>query len=92
MFMQESHELHWKDAKCILIHVQGTITFGILYAIDSTLDLIGFTDSDWAGDRIDRKSTYGYLVSLGSRAYLLVENEAGCYCSIFIQGRVQRGI
>jgi hypothetical protein len=33
---------------------------------DSTLDLIRFTDSDWAGDNIDRKSTSGYSLSLGS--------------------------
>jgi hypothetical protein len=64
-FMQELHELHWKDAKCILRYVQGTITFGIHYATDSTLDLIGFTDSDWAGDNTDRKSTSGYSLSLG---------------------------
>jgi hypothetical protein len=65
-FMQEPHELHWKDAKRILRYVQGTITFGIHYAMDSTLDLIGFIDSDWAGDSIDRKSTSGYSLSLGS--------------------------
>jgi hypothetical protein len=65
-FMQELHELHWKVAKCILRYVLGTITFWIHYAVDSTLDLIGFTDSDWAGDSIDRKSTYGYSLSLGS--------------------------
>jgi hypothetical protein len=64
--MQEPHELHWKDAKRILRYVQGTITFGIHYATDSTLDLIGFIDSDWAGDSIDRKSTSGYSLSLGS--------------------------
>jgi hypothetical protein len=40
-FMQEPHELHWKAAKCILRYVQGTITFGIHYAANSTLDLIG---------------------------------------------------
>jgi hypothetical protein len=45
-FMQEPHDLHWKDAKRILRYVQGTITFGIHYEVDSTLDLIGFTDSD----------------------------------------------
>jgi hypothetical protein len=45
-FMQELHELHWKDAKCILRYVHGTITFGIHYALDSALDLIGFTDSE----------------------------------------------
>jgi hypothetical protein len=64
-FMQEPHELHWKAAKRILRYVQGTITFGIHYATDSTLYLIGFTDSDWAGDNIDHKSTSGYSLKLG---------------------------
>jgi hypothetical protein len=45
-FMQEPHELHWKDAKNILRYVQSTITIRIHYASDSTLDLIGFTDFD----------------------------------------------
>jgi hypothetical protein len=65
-FMQEPHELHWKDAKRILRYVQGTITFGIHYATKSTLDLIGFTDFDWVGYNIDRKSTSGYSLNLGS--------------------------
>ena len=30
------------------------------------MNLLGFTDSDWAGDSIDRKSTSGYSLSLGS--------------------------
>ena len=29
--------------------------------------LVGFTDSDWADDPNDRKSTIGYVFSLGSR-------------------------
>jgi hypothetical protein len=65
-FMSEPHELHWKAAKRILQYAQGTITFGIHYAADSTLYLIGFTDSDWAGYNIDRKSTSSYSLSLGS--------------------------
>jgi hypothetical protein len=65
-FMQELHELHWKVAKRILRYIHGTITFGIHYGTNSTLDLIGFTDSDWASDSIDRKSTSGYSLSLGS--------------------------
>eukprot|EP00253_Pinus_taeda_P029125 PITA_29125 len=44
----------------------GTITFGIHYAAGTALNLLGFTDSDWAGDNIDRKSTSGYSLSLGS--------------------------
>ena len=65
-FMQEPHELHWKAAKQILRYVHGTITFGIDYAVDSALDLIGFTDSDWAGNSIDHKSTSRYPLSLSS--------------------------
>eukprot|EP00253_Pinus_taeda_P025994 PITA_25994 len=44
----------------------GTITYGIHYAANCSLNLIGFTNSDWAGDTIDRKSTSGYVLSLGS--------------------------
>jgi hypothetical protein len=62
-FMQEPHELHWKYAKCILRYIQGTITFGIHYAADCTLDLTGFTDFDWASDNIDLKSTFCYSLS-----------------------------
>jgi hypothetical protein len=66
-FMQEPHELHWKVEKRILLYVHGTITFGIHYEIDSTLDLIGFTDFEWVGNSTDHKSTSGYSLSLGSR-------------------------
>eukprot|EP00253_Pinus_taeda_P028107 PITA_28107 len=61
------HELHCNAAKRILRYVQGTITFGIHYAKGTALNLLGFTDSDWAGDNIDRKSTFEYSLSLGSR-------------------------
>jgi hypothetical protein len=65
-FMQELHELHWKNAKHILRYVHGTITFRIHYAVVSTLYLIEFNDFDWAGDKTNRKYTYGYSLSLGS--------------------------
>ena len=45
-YMQEPHELHWKAAKRILYYVQGTIDYGIHYAVGAQLDLIGFTDLD----------------------------------------------
>jgi hypothetical protein len=64
--MQEPHELHWKASKNILIYVQGTTSTGIHYVGGCALDLIGFIDFDWDGNIRDHKSTYGYVLSLGS--------------------------
>ena len=52
--MDQPHEIHWKAAKRILKFVQGTRTHGIFYKAKSDLDLIGFTDSDREGDKIDQ--------------------------------------
>eukprot|EP00253_Pinus_taeda_P019973 PITA_19973 len=65
-YMQQPYELHWNAAKCILQYMQGTIPFGIHYVVGTALNLLGFTDSDCAGDSIDRKSTSGYSLSVGS--------------------------
>ena len=59
--MDQPHEIHKRVAKRILNFVQGTRTHGIFYKEKSDLDLIGFTDSDWAGDNTNRKSTSGYV-------------------------------
>ena len=48
-YMDQPHEIHWRAAKRILNFVQGIRTHGILYKEKYDLDLIGFTDSDWAG-------------------------------------------
>ena len=55
-----------KAAKRILHYVRGTVQFEIHYSLGGTPLLVGFTDSDWAGDPDDRKSTVGYVFSLGS--------------------------
>eukprot|EP00253_Pinus_taeda_P028371 PITA_28371 len=65
-FMKNPHESHWKAAKTILHYVRGTIQFGIHYSAEASPLLVGFTDFDWAGDLDDRKSTAGYVFTLGS--------------------------
>ena len=52
-YMHQKHEIHWKAAKNILQYVQGTKSFGVQYATSSSLELVGFSDSDWDGDPID---------------------------------------
>ena len=85
--MQTPNEIHWKVAKIILRYIQGTIQFGIHYNTRGKPLLVGFTDSDWADDPDDRKSTAGYVFSLGSgpinwackkqKALALVDTERG---------------
>eukprot|EP00253_Pinus_taeda_P019668 PITA_19668 len=65
-FMQNPCEIHWKAAKRILCYVRGTVQFGIHYSAEASPLLVGFTDSNWAGDPDDRKSTASYVFTLGS--------------------------
>ncbi|KAG6399857.1 hypothetical protein SASPL_141342 [Salvia splendens] len=65
-FLNESTKLHFAAAKRIMRYLQGTKRMGIKYVKEIDLKLIGYTDSDWGGSLDDRKSTSGYLFSLGT--------------------------
>ena len=64
-YMHQPHDIHWKAAKRIFQYIQGTRTCGIHYAVDSELELVGYIDSDWASDSIDRNSNFGYVFMFG---------------------------
>ncbi|MCI06225.1 hypothetical protein A2U01_0027283 [Trifolium medium] len=64
--MERPTEIHLAAAKRILRYIKGTISFGILYEKgELNQELKGWTDSDYAGDMDDRKSTLGYVFKLG---------------------------
>ena len=46
-------------AKHILRYLRGTIDYGLKYETNQKINLEGYVDSDWAGNAIDRKITYG---------------------------------
>ena len=64
-FMAKSCESHWKATKKVLQYLNGTIYFGILYIDEFDVELVGFSDSDWAGNPDDRRSTSRYAFNLG---------------------------
>ncbi|XP_050896111.1 secreted RxLR effector protein 161 [Lathyrus oleraceus] len=64
-FMNSPRKSHWKAAKRILRYAKGIIDEGIFYFSSSKLELVGYTDSDWAGETETRKSTSGYVFHLG---------------------------
>eukprot|EP00253_Pinus_taeda_P006096 PITA_06096 len=67
-FMERPKETYWQATKRILRYVKGTKMFGILYNVSKHSDLVGYTDSDWAGSVDDRKNTSGYVFHMGSGA------------------------
>jgi hypothetical protein len=66
-FMAKPHESHWNAAKAVLRYLKGTLDYGIKYTDASDVELTGYSDSDWAGNMDDRRSTTGYAFSIGSR-------------------------
>lgn len=68
-FMESPRQSHWQAAKRILRYVKGTIDEGIFYSSSNELELIGYTDSDWASETETRKSTSGYAFHLGTGVF-----------------------
>ena len=56
---------HWAALKRVFRYLNGTQDLGIVYSKGS---LLGYTDSDWAGDITIRKSTSSYVFLLESEA------------------------
>ena len=59
-------ESHLKAVKRIIRYVSGTTDSGIMFTFDSNVEIAGYTDSDWAGDADDRKSTSGGCFFVGN--------------------------
>ena len=64
-FQATPKESHHKAVKPILRYLAHTPTLGLWYPKGSAFDLVGYFDSDYAGDHVDRKSTSGTCHFLG---------------------------
>jgi hypothetical protein len=65
-FMEDPRQEHMAAMKHLLRYVAGTIDYGLTYSrSNGELQLVGYSDSDMAGDIDDRKSTSGILYFLG---------------------------
>ena len=59
---------HWKAAKKVMRYLQGTKDYMLTFRRSDQLEVIGYSDSDFAGCVDSRKSTFGYLFLLGEGA------------------------
>jgi hypothetical protein len=65
IFQADPKEVHLRAMKRILRYLVYTPKFGLWYPKGSTFYLIGYSDANWAGCKIDRKSTSGTCQFLG---------------------------
>jgi hypothetical protein len=65
-FQAPPHSSHWTNVQPIFRYLKHTLEFGIWYSASSSLDLVHFSDADFTGCGIDRKSTSGTCHFLGS--------------------------
>ncbi|KAJ9547528.1 hypothetical protein OSB04_020071 [Centaurea solstitialis] len=66
-FQADPKESHLNAVKRIFRYLKGTPDLGLWYPKDSGFDLIGYSDSDFAGSKLDRKSTTGSCQLLGGK-------------------------
>lgn len=59
---------HWIAVKRIFRYLKGTMDSGISFKFsdENNINLVGFADSDWASDPVDRKSISGYVFMLSN--------------------------
>ena len=64
-FQSNPRESHLTVVKRIFRYLKGTTNIGILYKKSLDYKFVGFCDANYAGDRIERKSTSGNCQFLG---------------------------
>ncbi|XP_038901263.1 uncharacterized mitochondrial protein AtMg00810-like [Benincasa hispida] len=64
-FMVVPRIIHFITVLRILRYVKGTLRHGLQFSLRSSLVLSGYSDANWAGSLIDRRSTLGYCFYLG---------------------------
>ncbi|CAH9098391.1 unnamed protein product [Cuscuta epithymum] len=63
--MKEPSVYHWSMVERILRYIKGSPGRGIWMGRNGNTEIVGYCDADWAGDRIDRKSTTGFCTFIG---------------------------
>ena len=63
-FVSNPGKAHWCALKHLLRFLKGTESLSLVYNRSENFELFGFSDSDWATDKDDRKSTSGFCFKL----------------------------
>lgn len=64
-FMSKPGEIHWEAVKWLLRYITGSLGVHLVYTKDKDFLVQGFCDSDYAADLDKRRSTSGYVFTVG---------------------------
>jgi hypothetical protein len=65
-FMQSPCSSHFDSATRVLRYLKGSVGKGLFLSASSSINLVGYADSDWAGCTTTQRSTAGYFMMFGS--------------------------
>jgi hypothetical protein len=74
--------------KHVLKYLRGTMEYGLRYLGGDGVELQGYTDLDWEGSVVDRKSTSGCCFNLGSTMITWFNRKQTSVALISSRGRV----
>ena len=69
---------HLTAVKRILRYLRGTTHYGLLYERSDSKEVIGYSDTDWGGDKNDSKSKSGFIFQIGGTAITWKSNKQTC--------------
>ena len=67
-FRAEPHTAHWEAVKRVFRYLSGTREASLKYGVNAgaaEIEVVGYSDSEFAGDSTDRKSVGAYVFTLG---------------------------
>ena len=77
---------HWKATKKVMRYLQGTKDYMLMYRRTNNLEVIGYSNLDYAGCIDSRKSTSRYVFMLAGGAVFLEKCKANFDCNFHYGG------
>lgn len=63
-YLEDPKKIHWNAVKRIIKYLKGTMRYGLYFPAQQDIQLLAFSDADFAGDVETRKSTTGLVLKL----------------------------
>ncbi|TXG49067.1 hypothetical protein EZV62_024942 [Acer yangbiense] len=79
-YMANPGKGHWNAMKWLLRYISSTTSVGLVYdCANSVVDLVGYVDSDYAGDRDKRRSTSSYFFTIAGCCIFILNIRLLCF-------------